>query len=163
MHNYFFLYENSKEKDIYLIINSLGGVIGSGFAIYDTMKYLQCNINTICLNISASMATILLSSGTKGKRYCIKNSRINPSLRMNCDKKGIEHILGEESKRVISTKEKIISIMSNNTDMEVEKVRLICEMDNMLNSVLAKKYSFLKRHFTIPRKISWFSSMRALK
>ena len=134
-----FLYENSKEKDIYLIINSLGGEITSGFAIYDTMKYFQCDINTICLNISASMATILLSSGTKGKRYCIKNSIINPSLRMSCDEKGIEHILGEGSKRAISLKEKIISIMSDNTGIEMEKIRLICEMDNMLDPIVAKK------------------------
>ena len=132
-----YLESKDPDKDISLYINSPGGSVTAGLAIYDTMRYIRCDVSTICVGMAASMGAVLLASGAKGKRYALPNSEIM-----------IHQVLGGASgqatdveihtRHLLATKEKLIGILSELTGKPVEQVRTDTARDNCLSAQHAK-------------------------
>ena len=137
-----FLESEDPNKDIQLYINSPGGSVTAGMAIYDTMNYIKCDVSTICIGMAASMGAFLLSGGTKGKRYALPNAEImihqpsGGSQGQATDMKIVaEHIL--------KTKEKLNEILAANTGQTVEKIAEDTERDNFMSAEEAKAYGLI--------------------
>ena len=134
-----FLESENPDKDISIYINSPGGSVTAGLAIYDTMKYVKCDIQTICMGQAASMAAILLAGGTKGKRYALPSSRIM----IHQPRGGVE---GQESdisilaKEIIRLKKLSIEYLSNDTGKSVEKIAEDIERDFFMSAQEVKEY-----------------------
>ena len=134
-----FLESENPDKDISIYINSPGGSVTAGLAIYDTMKYVKCDIQTICMGQAASMAAILLAGGTKGKRYALPSSRIM----IHQPRGGVE---GQESdisilaKEIIRLKKLSIEYLSNDTGKSVEKIAEDIERDFFMSAQEGKEY-----------------------
>jgi ATP-dependent Clp protease protease subunit len=137
-----FLDSEDPEKDISLYINSPGGVVNSGLAIYDTMQYLRAPVSTICIGMAASMAAVLLAAGAPGKRYALPNSRIMIH-------QGSGGFRGNAPDAVIQMKEweflveRNIEIMARHTGQDVEKVRLDTSRDLFMSPEAAKDYGII--------------------
>ncbi len=137
-----FLESENPEKDISIYINSPGGSVTAGLAIYDTMKYVKCDIQTICMGQAASMAAILLAGGTKGKRYALPSSRIM----IHQPRGGVE---GQESdinilaKEIIRLKKLSIEYLSNDTGKSVEKIAEDIERDFFMSAQEGKEYGIV--------------------
>lgn len=137
-----FLTSQNKEKDIYLYINSPGGSVSAGLAIYDTMKYVAPNIVTIGMGMCASMGAFLLSSGEKGKRYALPNTKImihQPAGGVNGKATDIM-IIAEE---IIKTKKLLNQILANNTNQPIDKIEKDVELDYYMNAYEAKDYGII--------------------
>ncbi len=137
-----FLEAEDPEKDIYFYINSPGGVITSGMSIYDTMNYIKPDVSTICIGQAASMGAFLLSSGAKGKRYSLPNSRImihQPSGGAQGQSTDIQ-IQAQEIQRM---KDDLNAILAANTGQKVAKVAADTERDNFMSAEDAKKYGMI--------------------
>ncbi len=137
-----FLSSQSKEKDIYLYINSPGGSVSAGLAIYDTMKYVSPNIVTIGMGMCASMGAFLLSSGEKGKRFALPNTKImihQPAGGVNGKATDIM-IIAEE---IIKTKKLLNQILSANTNQPLDKIEKDVELDYYMNTYEAKDYGII--------------------
>lgn len=142
------IYLESKDptKDISLYINSPGGEVVAGLAIYDTMNYIRCDVSTICVGMAASMGAFLLSSGTKGKRYALPNSEIM-----------IHQVLGGaqgqasdveiHTKHLLETKQKLNSILAENTGKSIEQVEKDTDRDNFLSAKEAMEYGIVDQVF----------------
>ena len=129
-------------KDIYLYINSPGGVVTAGLAIYDTMNFIKSDVQTIVMGMAASMASVLASSGTKGKRFALPNSEIlihQPSGGAQGQQTEIE-IVAEE---ILKTRKKINQILADNSGQSVEKLNHDTERDNYLSAQEAKDYGLI--------------------
>ena len=142
-----FLESTDPDKDIQLYINSPGGSVTAGMAIYDTMKYIKCDVSTICLGMAASMGAFLLSGGTKGKRYALPNAEImihqpsGGSQGQATDMKIVaEHIL--------KTKARMNRLMAEHTGQPVEKVEADTERDNWMTAEEAKAYGLIDEIIT---------------
>ena len=138
------LYLEAKDpaKDISMYINSPGGSVTAGFAIYDTMKYIRCDVSTICIGMAASMGAFLLSSGTKGKRFALSNSEVmihQPSGGAQGQATEIEIV----AKHILRTREKLNSILAENTSQSIETIRRDTERDNYLTAQEAKEYGLV--------------------
>ena len=137
-----FLESENPDKDISIYINSPGGSVTAGLAIYDTMKYVKCDIQTICMGQAASMAAILLAGGTKGKRYALPSSRIM----IHQPRGGVE---GQESdisilaKEIIRLKKLSIEYLSNDTGKSVEKIAEDIERDFFMSAQEGKDYGII--------------------
>ena len=137
-----FLESENPDKDISIYINSPGGSVTAGLAIYDTMKYVKCDIQTICMGQAASMAAILLAGGTKGKRYALPSSRIM----IHQPRGGVE---GQESdisilaKEIIRLKKLSIEYLSNDTSKSVEKIAEDIERDFFMSAQEGKEYGIV--------------------
>ena len=137
-----FLDSEDPEKDISLYINSPGGVVNSGLAIYDTMQYLRAPVSTICIGMAASMAAVLLAAGTKGKRYALPNSRIMIH-------QGSGGFRGNAPDALIQMKEweflvnRNIEILARHTDQKVDKVRQDTNRDYFMAPEDAKDYGII--------------------
>jgi len=137
-----FLDSEDPEKDISLYINSPGGVVNSGLAIYDTMQYLRAPVSTICIGMAASMAAVLLAAGTKGKRYALPNSRIMIH-------QGSGGFRGNAPDAVIQMREweflvnRNIEILARHTNQDVEKVRQDTTRDYFMAPEAAKDYGII--------------------
>ena len=142
-----FLEAQDPEKDISLYINSPGGSITAGFAIYDTMKYIRCDVSTICLGMAASMGSFLLAGGTKGKRYALPNSEImihQPAIGGN----GVQGQATEiqiVSNHILQTRQKINQILAENTGRTVEEIARDTERDNYLTAQEALAYGLIDK------------------
>ena len=137
-----FLEAEDPEKDIYMYINSPGGVITSGFGILDTMNYIKPDIATICMGQAASMAAILLSSGTKGKRSALENSRVmihQPLGGVSGQATDIEI----HTKEILYLKDRLNKILSNNTGQPVKKIEKDTSRDNFLAAQDALSYGII--------------------
>ncbi|AUI79553.1 ATP-dependent Clp endopeptidase proteolytic subunit ClpP [Lactiplantibacillus pentosus] len=137
-----FLDAQDSGKDIYLYINSPGGVVTAGLAIYDTMNFIKSDVQTIVMGIAASMASVLASSGTKGKRFALPNSEIlihQPSGGAQGQQTEIE-IVAEE---ILKTRKKINQILADNSGQTVEKLNHDTERDNYLSAQEAKEYGLI--------------------
>ncbi len=139
-----FLEAEDPEKDISLYINSPGGVITSGMAIYDTMKFIKNDIVTICIGQAASMAAILLSAGTKGKRFALPNSRVLIHQPLGGVQGQATDIL-IHAKEIERTKEEIIEILSNNTGQKKNKISTDIERDYIMTANEALKYGIIDK------------------
>ncbi len=142
-----FLESEDPKKDINLYINSPGGSVTAGMAIYDTMNYIKCDVSTICMGMAASMGAFLLSSGTKGKRLALPNAEImihQPSGGAKGQATEIQ-IVAEE---ILKTKKKLNEILAANTGQPVEKIAADTERDNYLSAQEAMEYGIVDRVIT---------------
>ena len=140
------LYLSNKDpnKDIQLYINSVGGSITSGMAIYDTMKYIKCDVATICVGLAASMGAFLLAGGTIGKRYALENAEImihQPSGGAS----GVASDIDIVAKRINKLKEKLNYILSLNTSQKYEKVKSDTERDYFMDANEALNYGIIDK------------------
>ena len=137
-----FLESEDPEKDIYMYINSPGGVITSGFGILDTMNYIKPDVATICMGQAASMAAVLLSAGAKGKRSALENSRVmihQPLGGMQGQATDIEI----HAKEILYLKQKLNKILSKNTGQTVKTIEKDTDRDNFLSAQDALKYGLI--------------------
>ena len=141
-----FLEADDPDKDIYLYINSPGGVITSGMAIYDTMNYIKPAVATMCLGQAASMGAFLLAAGAKGKRSAVPNARIMIHQPSGGFRGQATDIL-IQTNEIIKTKEHLNRILSNNTSQPYEKVAADTERDYFMSSAEAKEYGLIDNVF----------------
>lgn len=141
-----FLEADDPDKDIYLYINSPGGVITSGMAIYDTMNYIKPDVATICLGQAASMGAFLLAAGAKGKRSAVPNARIMIHQPSGGFRGQATDIL-IQTNEIIKTKEHLNKILSANTGQPYEKVAADTERDYFMSSAEAKEYGLIDNVF----------------
>lgn len=133
-------------KDISLYINSPGGSVTAGMAIYDTMNYIKCDVSTICIGMAASMGAFLLSSGAKGKRFVLPNSEVmihQPLGGASGQATEIQIIANHIQK----TKEKLTKILAKNSGQPFEKVLADCERDNYMSAEEALEYGLVDKIF----------------
>lgn len=139
-----FLEGQDPEKDISLYINSPGGSVTAGFAIYDTMNYIKCDVSTICMGMAASMGAFLLSSGAKGKRLALPNSEImihQPSGGAKGQATEIEIV----AKEILRTKQKLNKILAENTGKPIEQIAVDTDRDNYLSAEEALEYGLVDK------------------
>ncbi len=139
-----YLEAQDPDKDIQFYINSPGGSVTAGMAIYDTMKYIKCDVATICVGMAASMGAFLLSAGTKGKRMALPNAEImihQPSA----GTQGQITDMAIHMKRLQTIKERMNRIMAENTGKSVEEVTAACERDNFMTSAEALAFGLVDR------------------
>ncbi|MCR4895481.1 MAG: ATP-dependent Clp endopeptidase proteolytic subunit ClpP [Lachnospiraceae bacterium] len=143
-----FLEAEDPDKDIHLYINSPGGSVTAGMAIYDTMQYIKCDVSTVCIGMAASMGAFLLSGGAKGKRYALPNAEImihQPSG----GSQGQATEIDIAAKHILRTREKLNRIMSENTGKPYEEVCKDTERDNWLTAEEAKEYGLVDKVITL--------------
>ena len=141
-----FLEGQDPDKDISLYINSPGGSISAGMAIYDTMNYIKCDVSTICVGMAASMGAFLLSSGAKGKRFCLPNSEvmINQPL-ISGGLSGQQTDIKIHAKYLEKTRETLEKIMAENCGKSYEQLHKDCERDNFLSAEEACAYGLVDK------------------
>lgn len=137
-----YLEGKNPDKDICIYINSPGGSVTSGMAIYDTMQYIKCDVSTICLGMAASMAAFLLSAGTKGKRYCLKNSEVMIHQPMGGAQGQASDIL-ISARHIEKIKKNMIDILSANTGQSGDKVERDVDRDYFMSAFDAKEYGLI--------------------
>ena len=142
-----FLEAEDPDKDIHLYINSPGGSITAGMAIYDTMNYIKPDVSTICIGMAASMGAFLLSSGAKGKRYALPNSEIMIHQPLG-GAQGQATEIEIRAKRIIRMKEKLNQILSENTGQPLEKIMADTERDNFMEADEALAYGLIDEVIT---------------
>ena len=132
------------DKDIQFYINSPGGSVTAGMAIYDTMQYIKCDVATICVGMAASMGAFLLSAGTKGKRMALPNAEIliHPP---SAGTQGQITDMAIHMKRLQTIKERMNRIMAENTGKSVEEVTAACERDNFMTAQEAMEFGLIDR------------------
>lgn len=141
-----YLEAKDMNKDISLYINSPGGSVTAGFAIYDTMQYIKCDVSTICMGMAASMGAFLLSSGAKGKRFALPNSEImihQPSGGAQGQATEIDIV----AKHILRTREKLNRILAENTGKPIEQIARDTERDNFLSAQEALDYGLVDKIF----------------
>ena len=139
-----FLESQDADKDISFYINSPGGSVTAGMAIYDTMKYIKCDVATICVGMAASMGAFLLSAGTKGKRMALPNAEImihQPSA----GTQGQITDMAIHMKRLQTIKERMNKILAENCGQDIETVTAACERDNFMTAEEAKAFGLVDR------------------
>ena len=136
-----YLEAQDPDKDIQFYINSPGGSVTSGFAIYDTMQYVKCDVSTICIGMAASMGAFLLSSGAKGKRLALPNSEIMPSG----GTKGQASDIKIQAEWMLRTREKLNKILSENTGKSIEQIAFDTERDHFMPAEEAREYGLVDR------------------
>ena len=137
-----FLESEDPNKDIQLYINSPGGYVTAGMAIYDTMNYIKCDVSTICIGMAASMGAFLLSSGAKGKRLALPNAEVmihQPSGGAKGQATEIQIV----AENILKTKKKLNEILAANTGQTVEKIAEDTERDNFMSAEEAKAYGLI--------------------
>ena len=137
-----FLEAEDPKKEIYLYINSPGGLVTAGLGIYDTMQYVKPDISTLCIGQAASMGSFLLAAGTKGKRFSLPNSRImvhQPSAGFQGQATDIEIHANE----VLALKKRLNEIYSKHTGKSVEEIKSALERDNFMTAVVAKEFGLV--------------------
>ncbi len=143
------LYLESKDsdKDIVLYINSPGGSVSAGMAIYDTMNFIKCDVSTVCIGLAASMAAFLLSSGTKGKRFALPNSEVMIHQPLG-GAQGQASDIVITANHIQKTKEKMTRILSENCNQPYDKVLADTDRDNFLSADEALAYGLIDKVYT---------------
>ena len=142
-----FLEAQDPDKDISLYINSPGGSVSAGFAIYDTMNYIKCDVSTICVGMAASMGAFLLSSGAKGKRFALPNAEVmihQPSGGAQGQATEIKIV----AEQILKTKEKLNKILAANTGQPLDVIARDTERDNYMTAEEAAAYGLIDRVIT---------------
>lgn len=137
-----FLESEDPGKDIHMYINSPGGSVSAGLAIYDTMQYIKCDVSTICIGMAASMGAFLLAGGTKGKRMALPNSEImihQPSGGAQGQATEIKIV----AEQILKTKRKLNEILAANTGKPLEQIEIDTERDNYMSAEEAKAYGLI--------------------
>ena len=139
-----FLEGQDAEKDISLYINSPGGSVSAGFAIYDTMQYIKCDVSTICMGMAASMGAFLLSSGAKGKRFALPNSQIMIHQPLG-GAQGRATEIEIVATQILKIRENINNILAENTGRSIEEIKRDTERDNYMTAQEAMDYGLIDR------------------
>ncbi len=142
-----FLEGEDPEKDIHLYINSPGGSVSAGLAIYDTMQYIKCDVSTICIGMAASMGSFLLSGGAKGKRYALPNSEIMIHQPLG-GAQGQATEIKIAAEHILKTRHRLNTILSQNTGQPLEKIEMDTERDNFMSAQEAKEYGLVDEVIT---------------
>ena len=137
-----FLESEDSTKDISLYINSPGGSVTAGMAIYDTMQYIKCDVSTICIGMAASMGAFLLAAGAKGKRYALPNSEIMIHQPLG-GARGQATDIKIAAERIIKMRETLNQILSERTGQPIEKINADTERDNFMSAYEAKEYGLV--------------------
>jgi ATP-dependent Clp protease protease subunit len=150
-----FLESENPEKDVAIYINSPGGSVSAGLAIYDTMQFIKCDVSTICVGLAASMGAVLLAGGSHGKRYSLPNSKImihQPSAGFQGQASDIDI----HAREVMETKSRLNAIMAKHTGQTVERIMADSDRDNFMTAEQAKAYgivdSMLEKRGELPVK-----------
>ena len=139
-----FLEGQDSEKDISLYINSPGGSVSAGLAIYDTMQYIKCDVSTICMGMAASMGAFLLSSGAKGKRFALPNSEIMIHQPLG-GARGQATEIKIVADHILKTRERLNRILAENTGRSIEEIARDTERDNYLTAQEAMEYGLVDK------------------
>ena len=139
-----FLESKDPDKDIQFYINSPGGSVTDGLAIYDTMQYIKCDVSTICVGMAASMGAFLLSAGAKGKRIALPNAEIMIHQPLG-GFQGQATDIEIHAKRMLEIKEKLTRILAENCGKDYETLRADCERDNFMTAEQAKEYGLIDK------------------
>ena len=139
-----FLEAEDPEKDICIYINSPGGSVTAGMAIYDTMQYIKCDVSTICVGLAASMGAFLLSSGAKGKRYALPNAEVMIHQPLGGAKGQASDIM-IHAEWIIKTREKLNRILSENTGQELSTIEKDTDRDNFMSAEDAQGYGLIDK------------------
>ncbi len=141
-----YLEGKNPDKDIFMYINSPGGSVSAGLAIYDTMNYIKCDVSTICIGMAASMAAVILSSGTKGKRICLPHSEVMIHQPLG-GAQGQQSDIEIQAKHITKTRELLNKILANNTGKTVTVLQHDTERDNYMDAKSAVKYGLVDKIF----------------
>ena len=141
-----FLEGRDSAKDISLYINSPGGSVSAGFAIYDTMNYIRCDVSTICVGMAASMGAFLLSSGAKGKRFALPNSEIMIHQPLG-GAQGQASDIAIQAEEILRTKKRLNEILAANTGQELAKIEFDTDRDFYMTAEEAEKYGLVDKIF----------------
>ncbi len=141
-----FLEAEDPEKDIHIYINSPGGSVTAGMAIYDTMQFIKCDVSTICIGMAASMGAFLLAGGTKGKRYALPNAEVMIHQPLG-GAQGQATEIEIAAKHILHTKEKLNRILAKNTGKSYEEIAQDTERDNWKTAEEAKEYGLIDEVF----------------
>lgn len=144
-----FLESENPNKDIFMYINSPGGAVTAGLSIYDTMKYIRCDVATLCMGQACSMGSFLLAAGTKGKRYCLANARVmihQPSGGAQGQATDIEI----QAREIIKVRERLNKIYSENTGQPINAIEQAVERDKFMSAEEAKDFGLID-HVTVNR------------
>ena len=141
-----YLEAKDSDKDINIYINSPGGSVSAGLAIYDTMNFIKCDVSTICIGLAASMGAFLLSGGTKGKRYSLPNGEIMIHQPLG-GAQGQASDIEIQAKHILQIKEKLNSIIAKNTGKPLEQVEKDTDRDNYLTAEDALEYGLIDKIF----------------
>ena len=137
-----FLEGEDPEKDIHLYINSPGGSVSAGLAIYDTMQYIKCDVSTICVGMAASMGAFLLSGGAKGKRYALPNAEIMIHQPLG-GAKGQATDIKIAAEHILRTRDRLNRMLAEHTGQNLEKIEIDTERDNFMSAQEAKEYGLV--------------------
>ena len=137
-----FLDSEEPEKDIMLYINSPGGSVTAGLAIYDTMQYLHCDVATICMGQAASMGSFLLAAGTKGKRYALPHSRVIIH-QVLAGFEGQATDIEIHAREILKMRDRVNELLSKHTGQPVETIKRDTERDNFMSAAQAKEYGLI--------------------
>jgi ATP-dependent Clp protease protease subunit len=137
-----FLESEDPDKDITIYINSPGGSVTAGLAIYDTMNYIKCDVATVCTGMAASMGAFLLSGGTKGKRYCLPNAEVMIHQPLG-GTQGQASDMEIACKHILRTKQRLTSIIADNCGKPYDEVEAACDRDNWLAADEAKAFGLI--------------------
>ncbi len=141
-----YLEGKNPDKDIFLYINSPGGSVSAGMAIYDTMNYIKCDVSTICVGLAASMGAFLLSSGAKGKRFALPNSEVMIHQPLG-GAQGQASDIAIQARHIQQTKEKLNKILSQNTGKSLKTIEKDTDRDNYMTAEQAKEYGLIDKIF----------------
>ena len=141
-----YLEGKNPDKDIFLYINSPGGSVSAGMAIYDTLQYIKCDVSTICIGLAASMGAFLLSSGTKGKRFALPNSEIMIHQPLG-GAQGQASDIEIQARQIQKIKAKLNKILSDNTGKPLKTIEKDTDRDNYMTAEEAKEYGLIDNIF----------------
>lgn len=142
-----YLEGKDSDKDITIYINSPGGSVSAGMAIYDTMNFIKCDVSTVCIGLAASMGAFLLSSGTKGKRFALKNSEVMIHQPLGGAQGQASDIM-ITANHIQKTKEKLTKILAENCDKDYDTLLKDTDRDNYLSADEAKEYGLIDKVYT---------------
>ena len=142
-----FLEGEDPDKDIHLYINSPGGSVSAGLAIYDTMQYIKCDVSTICVGMAASMGAFLLSGGAKGKRYALPNAEIMIHQPLG-GAKGQATDIKIAAEHILRTRDRLNRMLAEHTGQNLEKIEIDTERDNFMSAQEAKEYGLVDEVIT---------------
>ncbi len=142
-----FLEGEDPDKDIHLYINSPGGSVSAGLAIYDTMQYIKCDVSTICIGMAASMGSFLLSGGAKGKRYALPNSEIMIHQPLG-GAQGQATEIKIAAEHILKTRQRLNAILAENTGQSLAQIEMDTERDNFMSAQQAKEYGLVDEVIT---------------
>ncbi|MCU0615265.1 MAG: ATP-dependent Clp endopeptidase proteolytic subunit ClpP [Desulfobacterales bacterium] len=144
---FLFLESDDPEKDINFYINSPGGVVTAGLAVYDTMKYIKPDVTTVCIGQAASMGAVLLAAGTKGKRYSLPNARILIHQPMG-GFQGQASDIAIQAKEILRMKETLNQILVEHTGKDIERIQLDTDRDFFMSGLEAREYGIIDHVIT---------------